>query len=377
MATEMFTETELREALQHSASRVAVADEPARDDILSRTRASHEVTRRHRRVVLPVVAAGLTAALAVGGVALWPRHTASTAVGSGQSTARTASGSSPASTLRSTLASTPASNRPSVAHTPADISKVVDAVAISSTSYYDLAPTGSELITRFIGSREMALVYVIRPSSGFDPGRIPRDHPVRIAGTTGYYGFVQVSPLDGSHSDKYSPTWIVAFPAGGGTWVVAEFDVAPGPDSTYASVPDPARIVSGYNTVRPKFTGGGARLPYRVGYLPAGMAVDSLSISPVSGGAQVTTELTKGNAHMISIDSYPAALKGDGVVGPCTPPPGESCPATASRTVGGVNVVITGYGYGAKDVQRVLDSLTVAPSASDQSGWWTVANALG
>jgi hypothetical protein len=260
-------------------------------------------------------------------------------------------------------------------HVPAGIAGVVDAVQVKQAGpvRYEMARSGengSEQITHDLDARTMVIVDVVRASSGFDASRIPRDDPISIAGTTGYYCYLQLYPLDGAASDKYSPVWSVAFPTSDRTWVIARVEHAPAANASYASVPDRAKIVSAYQGLHLRYAEGSSRLPFRVGYLPRGTTVDSLSVDTGPDGVQTSVTLVDGN-RSLGIEVAPSKLRS--VFGGCV---SDCRDEVANRQSGDLRITVSGAGYDHATVQRALDTLTLPAPGSGPSTWWTIEQAF-
>ena len=360
----MFTETELREALEHSAARARTIEE-----------AVPAARTPRRRWAVPLAAAASIAVLAAGAVVL-----------SDAGQRRPAAGGHP-TTGTSTVSSPPAR---AARHVPVGLANLVDVVQVTRDdhTYYTLGgngdvQAGTENVEKFLGGTRSIDVTVVT-SPALDATRIPRDRPVRIAGTTGYYGLFRLFPLDGGNgpgSDKYLAVWTVAFRAPSGNWVFVSMEDTRNPQGL---VDDPGEIVAQYERLGVRFASGRTRVPYRTGWLPTGFAFEQ---AYVGYGESWTT--VRNGGHRIEI-----AVLHDRAPGDCA---GE-CGAT--RRVGDYTIDVTADGYdpqptsaqpvtpgrppavaphprGDAVARHVLDTLTRARSFGDPATWWTLADALG
>ncbi len=324
----MYTETELRGALEHSASR-------------AETLADRVVTTRPKRHLLPALAAAaVIIAVVAGGVALQGRSN---------------------------------EHAPSSAHVPADLSSVVDQMRAGNNAGISYSMPANSLggrtegIWADLGRRSIGVTLV--DSSAFDPARIPRDRPVPIAGTTGYFSKFKLYPLDGSPTTgggRWIPIWTIAFqdPAGKWVFVYINSDIRP------AGFAQPAWIASRYAKLNIDFVEGRTRLPFRTGYLPSGYRVMGVT---VRHGYWVAA-LTNGDETVtISVEYLPRG----------------SC-RTLCRTTRRIGDYTIGVGARYNQVMsdggqrsdpklaaRVFDSLTIASKLGDPSTYWTIADALG
>jgi hypothetical protein len=293
-------------------------------------------------------------------------------------------------------------------HVPVDISAVVDTITAQpdSTMYssYDLGDVETfAQLTGTDASSPWLTVNVAGPASGLDPARIPRDRPVPIAGTTGYYSNFKMFPIDGSTgpgSDKWLPAWTIAFPHGS-DWVFAWLETAVDTATWTNSVDDPERIARLYQQYDVNLDQPVARLPFRTGWLPDGLTLSTISFqraaqtnaiqangASISFAAPGDRYLTIDLAHAAPTQwpvcqvpdtaaSMPAqAYSLDGSLP--TWPPGSDCTAQPGRDLGdGFTLQGTGSGLDDATVQRVLDSITIAEDLNDPGTFFTLADALG
>lgn len=338
----MFTEDELREAFQHSAGRAHVGAEPA-------------APRRRRRYLLPAAAAAAVLVIAGGAVLLR----------SGGGDHPKARVSQPAAHLQTSPAPVHRHVPPPVQdpHVPVDISNAVDLVHAGNDFhlYYTLGngsdtPTDTENLAASLGTRTLLSVDIVPADNAeFDPGRIPRDQPVPIDGTTGYYSNFKLYPLDadtGPGSDKYVPAWTVAWRTAAGDWAFAHVE------NTKAS---PAVIAADVAHLRLSFQTGTSRIPVRTGFLPAGMRVASIMI----GYGETFLDLRHGDKD-IDIDVLHNRAPGQCV---------DECGAV--RTLGSYKLNVSARGYGRDVEQHVLTTLAVASDLGDPSTFFTIPAALG
>jgi hypothetical protein len=347
----MYTETELREALEHSASRA--------DTLTDRV-----TSRRPKRHLLPALAAAAAVVTVVaGGVALQGRSTGNVSPPPARHT-----------------------HAPVSTHVPVDLSNAIDemqARTATGSYYYTMGgPTGpgvtgdagvpTESIDKMLSGQRFLDVTLV-DSSALDPGRIPRDHPVPIAGTTGYYSKFKLYPLDGttgSGFDKSTPTWTIAFRDPAGKWVFVRILT----DYKAHGVDDPAEIAEQYARLNIDFVNGQTRLPFRTGYVPSGYRLQNLFI----GYGRATVSLTNGDETVdigVIYNRQTSDCRAAAVLCRTTRRIGDYTITVEARH----DQVTNGGGQKADFglAAPVFDSLTIASKLGDPSTYWSIADALG
>jgi hypothetical protein len=351
----MITETELREAMQHSAARAdqrieqqsLAADRPNLIDLQGPI--DRSPTAR-RRTWVPLAAAAAVAVVAGGGLMLAarPAH------------------HSPAAPKKDTAAAVaPAQphNKPAAVKPHAAVT-LTNLVTISGTDAYTL-DAGTETLNApggIGGTQLMAL-----PAGGFDPAkRLTGAHPVSVAGTQGYAGKALlwlIDPNDTEQAKKAgAPRNTVAWPVGDGTWLVLQNFMAAEPGFT--DLPE-ATLIHDAGQFEVKTAPAPLRSGYRARWLPAGLTLTSADASVGQPASSLT--LTAGRK---SIDIQLDTLGGTPI------PVGHHDMAVASRQIKGYTVVVTATGYEKGTAQRVLDGLDVSKLHGPQSGWWTFDQAV-
>lgn len=338
----MYTETELREALEHSATRAdALVD--------------HVTTARRKHHLLPALAAAaVIVSVVAGGVAL-----------QGRSTGR----DSQQPSVRHTHA-------PAPAHVPVDVSDTIDQMRAGDPRAFYLmgnnVPARTETITKQLLPSRSLLTVTLVDSSALDPARIPRDRPVPIAGTTGYFSKFKLYPLDGGPS-PYHPIWTIAFQDPAGKWVFVRIDNA------LNGIDHPAEIAAEYAKLHIDFVNGQTRLPFRTGYVPRGYRLESLQL----GNHIVEASLTNGDIR-IAIDVTQRPRPNPGCVTARSIPIIPEC--RVYRRIGDYTIFVTtrrvralngSQNADSRLAARVFDSLTIAPTLGDPATYWTIAGALG
>lgn len=387
----MFTEAELRDALRHSASR---ADSlPARDvpgtaaaaDVAAHATASGDgvhllAPRRARRgrALVPVAAAAVVFAAVTAAVVV-PR------LGDEATTAAPPAASTAAGpqAMSQPAASTPVS-RP--AGRPVDLARAAAPDVRYRFGDADDPEHAAQTLEKDLPGIMRTLTVDVVPAAAVDATRVPQDRSVAIAGTTGYYAQFQLYPIDastGPESDKWQPGWTVSFQSPGGDWVfvstVPVYDDA-SPDRS-PTVDDPAMLVAEYERLGVTFEPGTGRVPVRVGHVPSdlrfhsaaatylgeltalGNYVDAGGLSFTRNHGERSVDVTVTRTDM----SQPLA-------GYCGR--GE-CYETETWEVGAFTVELTTLGYDAAEVQRIRDSIELAPDVADASTWFPLAEAYG
>ncbi len=352
----MYTETELREAMQHSAVRadqlIAAEQQPSAE-----RQPSQPIDLRipidqapavRRRTWLPAAAAAAVLAVAGGSIVLAAKPSHRT----------------PAPPQKDVSAAAPMSSpsRPVVA-SPRTALALANLITIPGASDYEIGARMETLTPpRLDGIQAMAL-----PASGFDPAkRLTDQHPVSVAGAHGYAGkalIYLIDPNDPQQASKAGrPRNTVAWPVGDGTWVVLQSMMADGAD--FADVPL-ATLIHDAGQLSVQAAPAPLRSGYRAHWLPAGLTLTSASGSV--GNPAVALTLTAGSRSiMIELD----ATGQPGVVPVGGPGSG------ASRHVAGYWVSVIGTGYDQATARRVLDGLDFSRLHGPHSGWWTLTEAV-
>ncbi len=387
----MFTEAELRDALHHSAARAdtlpiptpsatpapaafQLVVEPA--EVPAHPAAGPAPARRRGRVLVPVAAAAvLVAAVTVASVLVTGQdRTGGTAAGP------PASPPSPGSSEQASPAA-PTSN-PAV--------DLVDLFRIGATGVVNNefrtaseVEHGAQTAYRWVGPTRTAVLTVV-PAGNIDAGRIPRDRPVPIGSTTGYYSLFKLFPLDantGPFSDKWLPYWTIAFQTPAGDWAFASIEAhTQDPGAGHgAGVDDPAQIAAEFAASAVTFTPGGNRLAFRLGHLPAGLRANNVSFDTgVPGPGAVSVYFTDGSASLHVQLMHPDSVGQSCSLQPVNQPPsdGRGCVPPLERTIGGHVVQVTSSGVDPAEAQRVLDGVELAPDLDDRSTYFPIADAL-
>ncbi len=372
----MFTETELVDAMRHSAHR---ADDLP-DNHVELGPALPRASRHGRRLLLPAAAAATVLALATGAVLLTGNE-----VTPQPSSNRSTTPPAPTSVATRPAAESP--NRVPHHHVAADISGVLDPVQIDASVFANWflggngdAAAGSSNVEHPIPDTEKLVdLDVVGSRADFDPNRIPRDHPVPIAGTTGYYANFKLFPLDanqGPSSKKYPGFWTIAFRTPAGDWAFVHIE-KPSSNAGFddLSVADPTAIVAAYDSLGVTFTAARSRVPLRTGYLPSGMRLVGTSFSTGSADSGLVDASFAAGAKRIDIQLAP--LDGD------ADPSGAGCGTLtdtchdATAVIGGYRVEVGSSDYDATTVRNIIRTLRVVPDAKDRSIYWTLADAFG
>jgi hypothetical protein len=370
----VYSETELRDALRASATRFTDLP-PTSDRISPLTRpAGRPPRRRWSTIALPIAAAASVAAAATIAVVV--------SQGSHQTAAQ------PSATPR---ASASPRHPASPLHVAVDVTSLVDAVQADSRVQpdrwidYQVSP-GYQTISRPLAGRSNLTVTVVsRSKSGFDPARLPRNHPIQIAGTTGYYALFKLLPLDGSPDAGKNPArWTIGFPAKNDNWVFVNYSTGAA-NETEAGTDDPAAITAAYNAAHVRLVAGTSRVPFRTGWLPAGLRVQNLDLDTHPGHpTTVDLTLTDGRGYLF-ISAADAAQPP--IVTDCTADlpsqsnrrikPTPHCRPVPTRVANGLRVEVTGQHLDNATLHHVLDTITIARDAADPSTYWTLNGALG
>ena len=338
----MYTETELREALQHSATRAdaLLAAKPEPDAPTPAVELRVPLRTLQRRSWLPgVAAAGLAAAgvIAVAGgsflLVAKPAHRSTT----------------PPPPVTAPMTTAP--SRTAVALTNLITLPGAGSYLLDAGSETLFAPAGQHT-----GIQLMAL-----PAGRFDPAtQLIGPHPVTVAGSHGYAGKALIDLIDPNSSQASKtggPINTVAWQAGNHSWLVVQNSGAEGADLTVQTLIHAAGQLGVQGKPAP------LRSAYRAGWLPTGLTLTSAvanlgkpegALTLTAGVKAVTLELTTGPLNATS-------LVGDSI---------------ASKPFGSYTMTVLGAGYDQATVQRVLDGLDFSRLNSSPSTWWTFDQAV-
>ncbi|MGI8881104.1 MAG: hypothetical protein ACR2KJ_11485 [Jatrophihabitans sp.] len=342
----MHTETELRDALDHSAER---ADSLGADRYVV-TATPPPRRRLGLRVALPATVAATVLGVVTAGVVV--RHE-STGIGA-QRHNYSAAGST----------ASPPTPSAKARHIPARVT-VNDLFTIGAANPdYDIrdssrAVDNAEYAGATVNGKYFQVI-ALPASATFDPDtRFAGAHRVRIDGVLGYYGSVVLWPANGVpdvNTNKHGePAPALGWKTANGTWLFVTTD-----DGEAINA---ATFAAAYAQLGVTLHTGANRLPYRTGYLPAGMHLDSVG----SAGANPVSDanLQAGN-RSIDINVSVGDL-------------GMTSPGSTSiyRRVGNYSVQILGTGYSRATLQRVLDTMQFADLSSGGAGWWPITQSFG
>lgn len=345
----MITETELREAMQHSAERAdqlidqreAAESQPAQTIDLQFP--IDRAPAGRRRTWFPLAAAAAVAVVAGGGLML---------------ATRPAHHSPGAPQKNSAAAPAPASPHQPAPVKPHAAVALTNLVTLPGDSTYELK-AGTEMITPPSGGLQLMAF----PAGRFDPTKqLTGAHPVAVAGAQGYAGKALIYLIDPDDKDQArkagAPRNTIAWPAGNGTWLVLQGFMADNPN-----VPE-STLVHDAGQFGTQVAPAPLRSGYRTGWLPSGLTLTGVSGSV--GDPAVGLELTAGSKSIY------IQLNTVGMV----PVPAGSGMGVASRQIPGYTVVVTTTGYDKATAQRVLDGLDFSRLHAPQSSWWTLAQAV-
>lgn len=358
----MYTEAELRDALHHSAARV--------DDLVTAPMGSHAGAQSHRAeavVAYPArTPAGTdrphrwrTAVAAAAGVAAIGAATFMVLGTGSPSTDVPAAG--PTTATSAADSPVPSSAPPHRSSAKIAVNNLV-ALAGRNASEYSFGPTGSPQVI-MVGGDNAVDVIALPASASFDPAtQIKSAQTVRVAGTTGYYGAVAAG-VSGTDS-KYGPQKAtLAWQASNGTWIFVQ-GMNEGVNLSAATLL--GRVQELGITAAPAPL---PRIPFRVGWLPAGLTVTSVETQPGSAGTVVG--LSSGSKTVTFNASARSAGAGTGRIDGTSPDD-----TSVQRSAGQFAITIHAHGYAQADTQKILDDLDLSKLASDPSSWWTLAEAF-
>jgi hypothetical protein len=382
----MYTESDLREALEHSASRA----DALLDDIPTVRPAAGGPRRNGRRTVAAALAVAATIAAGTVGLVAWQGS-------SDKPDGQVAAPSSPPAT---TITTVPATDP----HVPATLGPIVDKINAKpdrkTYASYNLAYVpGVEEFSQWTGDGPddpILTVEVVSPDAGLDATRIPRDNPVQIAGTTGYYSNFKLYPVDGSTgpgSDKWLSRWNIAFRKGA-DWVFAWLQTSVDEAEHTNSLDDRARIVSTFDKYGVTIGKSYSNLPFRTGYVPDDAMVTDVMLQATPGTGRVAAsgsgvQFAIGDKRLtVAVQkdarqtySCPATTsRGESDVADAPPakagPGAPDCAPDITRKVGDYTFTAEGD-FDGPTLQKVLDTLTPADDLNDPSTFWSLQDALG
>jgi hypothetical protein len=110
------------------------------------------------------------------------------------------------------------------------------------------------------------------------------------------------------------------------------------------------------------------RIPFRVGWLPAGLTVTSVEAQP--GAAGTVVGLTSGsNTVTINVAAGTVGAEAGRL-------DGTSDDTSAQRSVGNVAITIHAHGYTQSDTQKILNNLDLSKLPGAPSTWWSLTEAF-
>jgi hypothetical protein len=339
----MITESELREAMQHSAARADQLIErrqsaTSRPDLIDRRFRIDRAPAGRRRIVVAAAVAVAVVSGSAPALARLMHHSA-------------------AAPQRNGAAGGPANPKDPARHTEVAVTNLA---TITGDSGYRLG-VGMETISPPAGGiHVMAL-----PATRFDPTRRLTDpQPVSVGGAHGYAGRALIYLVDRDDPQQASkagaPRNTVAWPTGDGIWLVAQSGMADGPGFADVAV---GTLVHDAQHLGVRAAPAALRSGYRARWLPPGLALTGVTGSV--GDPAIALTLTSGDKSIIIQASSSAGRR--------IPTSGL---ASATKRVAGYSVTVTGTGYDHATVQRVLDGLDLSRLAGPQSGWWTLDRAV-
>jgi hypothetical protein len=240
---------------------------------------------------------------------------------------------------------------------------ITNLATVPGDSGYTL-DAGMETITPPAGGIQVMAL----PPGRFDPTRRLTDpQPVSVGGAHGYAGRALIYLIDPANRQQApkagAPRNTVAWPAGGGSWLVVQSVLADGPG--FADVPV-AALVHDAEQLRVQLAPAPLRSGYRARWLPSGLALTG--VTGLVGDPTVDLMLTAaGKSIMIS------SVRGAPTLGQRS---STSDRPSATKHIAGFTVTVTGTGYDLATVQRVLNGLDVSRLHGPRSGWWTLDQAV-
>lgn len=357
----MFTDTELKDALEYSAERA---------DLLPDTTLAVRPAPRHRRAIrvgLPVLAAAAvvgvvaTAAVVADGSSSADRHQHSAA----------AKSSHPVTVK-------PAPAKAPDAHVPVRVS-VNDLVSVrNEQGEYDIRSTTDpaynvEYVTRPISNQQDGPDLVVLPKSAhFDPAtRFTNVERVDVDGVSAYYGSVVLHPANGKadmDTDKHGgPQRALGIEKAGGTWLFVTSD-------NFAPL-DLKGLIAAYQNMHVVVRSGTVKIPFRTGYVPAGMSLDSLAMAGTNPVSDV--RFTRGkrsidiNIAAGGLDKYDPSAKGLPAAN------GKPMAHPIEKQIGGYTVMLMASGYDRATLTKMLNTMKFGNLADGGATWWTITQAFG
>ncbi|PZS32321.1 MAG: hypothetical protein DLM61_07030 [Pseudonocardiales bacterium] len=359
----MYTETELREALQLSAARAdeLIAETHPVDGTVPARRPremrefpdSHRRTGRHRDWLPATAAAAVVAAL---GAAVF----VASGTGSGS---KHDSAASPGVSAASHPPATGSLTR-THAHATVALNNLIT-VRETDGNGYQFGPAGGPQV-RTVGGAIAVTIIALPASTPFDPAtQITDAQRLPVAGTTGYYGRVSAYLGDPTgDASKYGlPKTTLAWRAANGTWIFIQGEN----HDVNLSLPT---LMTRYQQLGITATPAPLpRLPYRARWLPDGLAVTSLDWSPDLPDVTLTS-----GTKSIEINLFHGSITGGSRVSAYGNTP--SADPHATRDTGDTHLSVSVHGYPQATAQKILDNLTLSKLPSDNRTWWTVTEAF-
>jgi hypothetical protein len=338
----MYTETELRDALQYSAARADLVPDGHSAPVTGQPTILNiqQSRRKGRSAWLPAVAiAAVPAAVAAVIVVASGVH------------------SKPATRLV-----TPGASKPATTSRP-----MTDRIAVgnlltlanhAAMPNYELNPRGRPEVV-WVGGLSGVEVIALPPGTAFDPGsQMPHAQRVRVGDAEGYYGKVKTDPLDPMtpqtpDSKAGPPKTTLAWRAASGSWIFMR-------SGEYGINLPLSTLLSQYRTLQVKAVAAPLSVPYRAVWLPAGASLTEGALQTGSPSSDVT--LSSGN------NSVDINLATDDVArGPVANIAGDP---SSYRHLAGFWITVTVHGYPQSIAQKVLDGLDLSRLHAAESSWW-------
>jgi hypothetical protein len=279
-------------------------------------------------------------------------------------------------------------------------------ITVGAVSGYDTSATylSSDRETTDVklsdGRGVLAGEVVAYPPGGFDPTAVRRGQPVTVQGHQGYFGASTSSADQVDHVANPTRPATLAWEAAPDRWIVVQgWDAAASPPLQARHL-DPLteemRVAQAVDTSTTK----PLLLPYRVGYLPAGLrhgggratfrgddwssylwflGVGQTGSAPYPPGLAITA-FPKGDASgpvdgSLTIDGHPAQFRPAGRAGATTgKPPLPKAREVSTLTVDfGSAVVVIAGAYSQDELVRIAQSITIADDVNNPSTWFDAA----
>lgn len=344
----MYTETELRDALEYSAARADIAPggRPAPTGDQLAVLNVQQLQRKRRSSRLPAAAvAAVPAAVAAVIVVASGTH------------------SNPAKHVVQTPTSSQSIISPLVTSRIA-IGNLVTLANRSAMPNYELSPrTHPEVV--WVGGVNGVDVIALPPGTAFDPAsQMPNAQRVQVGGAKGYYGRVKTDPLDPRNpqtadSKAGPPKTTLAWRAATGSWIFMR-------SGNYGVNLSLGTLLSQYRSLQVKPVPAALSVPYRATWLPAGVSLTEGALQTGNPSSDLT--LSSGS-NSIDID-----LASDDIArGPVATVAGD--PSAYSHPAG-FWITVTVHGYSQSVAQKVLNGLDLSRLHSTEPLWWPLKTAF-